>query len=163
MNYSATDCSTACNSGTPVTVYSKCSTLTTGCTLYSDTSETLAPLGYYSMGGNCYSFSGAKFGITSVTSCPVVSYSSNITSVSSFDASTACSTTRDTLVYSAEVPGSATRFFTDASLGSPFVGDGNWYAWQDTGGRSVFKGGRSVFNSTIDGGGYVTNPVAICP
>lgn len=53
LGYNATSCLAAC-SATCVTYYSNCSTLTTGCSLYTDTNGTVAPDGYYSDGVNCY-------------------------------------------------------------------------------------------------------------
>jgi hypothetical protein len=53
LGYSATNCEIAC-SASCTTYYSYCSTLTTSCSLYTDTSGSTAPDGYYSDGVNCY-------------------------------------------------------------------------------------------------------------
>ena len=53
LGYSATDCEIAC-SDSCTTYYSYCPTLTTSCSLYTDTSGSTAPDGYYSDGVNCY-------------------------------------------------------------------------------------------------------------
>ena len=53
LGYSATNCEIAC-SASCTTYYSYCSTLTTSCSLYTDTSGSTAPDGYYSDGVDCY-------------------------------------------------------------------------------------------------------------
>ena len=53
LGYSATNCEIAC-SASCTTYYSYCPTLTTSCSLYTDTSGSTAPDGYYSDGVDCY-------------------------------------------------------------------------------------------------------------
>ena len=62
LYYSATDCNGACYSGTPITVYSTCSSLTSGCYLYIDSGLTTeVSTGYFSDGGtNCYTYTSGS-------------------------------------------------------------------------------------------------------
>jgi hypothetical protein len=50
---------------------------------------------------------------------------------------------------------SVTRFFTDTSLITPFIGSGDWYAW-----RLGFSG-PATNGGQVSSGGFVTN-VAAC-
>jgi hypothetical protein len=55
-------------------------------------------------------------------------------------------------VYAAtNVPGSVTRFFTDTSLITPFIGSGDFYAWRLGFSGMATNGGR------VSSGGFVTN------
>ena len=56
---------------------------------------------------------------------------------------------------STNVPGSVTRFFTDSSLITPFIGSGDWYAWR------LGMSGPSASGGQVSSGGFVTN-VASC-
>jgi hypothetical protein len=56
---------------------------------------------------------------------------------------------------STNVAGSVTRFFTDTSLITPFIGSGDFYAWRLGFSGMATNGGR------VDSGGFVTS-VASC-
>jgi hypothetical protein len=52
-------------------------------------------------------------------------------------------------------PNSVTRFFTDSSLITPFIGSGDWYAWR------LGMSGPAASGGQVDSGGFVTS-VASC-
>lgn len=56
---------------------------------------------------------------------------------------------------STNVAGSVTRFFTDTSLITPFIGSGDWYAW-----RLGFSG-PATNGGQVSPGGFVTN-IGVC-
>lgn len=71
LYYSATDCTTACNSGTPGTYYSTSSPIAIGSIIIGSDGQTITE-GYYSDNTNCYSnfynFSETPI-VTSTTLC----------------------------------------------------------------------------------------------
>lgn len=58
-----------------LTIYSQCSTITTGCFLYSNNILTTAVNnGYYSNGTDCYTVTGGAGEVTAVGACPPTTY-----------------------------------------------------------------------------------------
>jgi hypothetical protein len=86
------------------------------------------------------------------TAVPFYTYDIGQSNSSSGDACTNFASEPLTEVYAdTNSPLGVTRFYTDTSLITPFVGSGNWYAW-----RLGFSGPAS-HSGQVSSGGFVTN------
>ena len=86
------------------------------------------------------------------TAIPFYTYDIGQSNSSSGDACTNFASEPLTEVYAdTNSPLAVSRFYTDTSLITPFIGSGNWYAW-----RLGFSGAAS-HSGQVSSGGFVTN------